>query len=84
MDPVHPFFAPHPPDWAAALKDDARIRAHAEDLERIYTRLWQETRAVLGAAHADRLSIGAYARFMSALRSEEGTGAPRPRPPRST
>ena len=40
------------------------VDAHRDDVERIYTRLWQEVSTVLGEDVANRLHIAHFARYL--------------------
>lgn len=58
-------FTPFPPEWWHDAPD-VWTRERHDDVERVFTRLWQETAGVFGHAAAAKLDIVDVARFLRA------------------
>lgn len=65
---LHPF-APYDAAWHEAVADDAWIVARRDDIERVYTRLWQE--AQMTSVAVVSLDIVVFARYLSSQKREE-------------
>ena len=75
MPSEHPF-VPYDEAWASG--DVGRwCRAHQDAVERLYTRLHQETHQTLGARAARRLDIASFGAFMARALQPDGTRSPR-------
>ena len=64
---LHPF-APYDAAWHQAVVDDVWIAAHRDDIERVYTRLWQEAQMTSVAVSLD---IAGFARYLSSQKIEK-------------
>lgn len=59
--PTNPF-RPYADDWIATMSDSTWIVTHKDDIERVYTKLWQETCSVVGYER-NQLDIAKFAVF---------------------
>lgn len=62
MDPTVNPFAPYPKDWTSVYSPNSWFVINKDDIERVYTKLWQETCAVVGI-EKNKLCIQTFAEY---------------------
>ena len=66
-EPTRATQSPLAASWPTVFLDDPWVVSHVHEVERVYTRVWQETRDTLGDESASRLRVDMVVRLLKSV-----------------